>query len=136
MDIKQKIIEFQKNEKFMEFIRFCIVGVIATGIDACIYYIVRLFTIYQIALVCGYTISLIANYFMTMFWTFKEKPNIKNAIGVVIAHLFNLFVVRMSLMYIFVSLIGLNDKIAYVPTLFISMVTNFIFVRFAVKKFS
>lgn len=117
-----------------EFFRFCIVGAFATLIDVAVFYIVRQFACYQIALVSGYVLSLIVNYFLTVMWTFEQKPTMKNALGVFVAHMINLFVVRMSLMYLFVVMMGMNDRIAYVPTLLISMVTNFIVVRFFVKR--
>lgn len=128
------ILEDRLTPQMKEFIRFCIVGAFATLIDAAVFYIVRQFACYQVALVSGYVLSLIVNYFLTVLWTFKQKPTMKNALGVLVAHMINLFVVRMSLMYLFVDMIGINDRIAYVPTLLISMVTNFIFVRFFVKR--
>ncbi|MDO4992131.1 MAG: GtrA family protein [Prevotellaceae bacterium] len=125
---------YESDPKVGEFIRFCIVGVIATALDACIFYLVRMFASYQISLVSGYCISLIVNYLLTIYWTFKKKPSAGNLMGVIAAHMFNLFVVRMSLMWIFVDMAGIPDRIAYVPTLLISMVTNFLVVRFAVNK--
>ena len=122
------------HPKYGEFLRFCIVGVIATALDAGIFYLVRLFASYQIALVSGYCLSLIVNYLLTIYWTFKKKPTTGNLVGVIAAHMFNLFVVRMSLMWLFVNMAGIPDRIAYIPTLLISMVTNFLVVRFAVNK--
>lgn len=122
------------NSKKAEFVRFCIVGVIATALDAGIFYLVRLFASYQVALVSGYCLSLIVNYLLTIYWTFKKKPSTGNLFGVIAAHMFNLFVVRFSLMWIFVNLAEIPDRIAYIPTLMISMVTNFLVVRFAVNK--
>ena len=117
-----------------EFLKFCVVGAVCTLLDAAVFYIVRNFASYQISLVSGYLLSLIVNYFLTIYWTFGSRPSIKNAIGIIAAHLFNLFVVRMSLMYIFVDMMGLNDRIAYLPTLAISVVTNFIIIKFIVNK--
>lgn len=125
---------YSGNSKSAEFIRFCIVGVIATALDAAIFYLVRMFASYQIALVSGYCLSLIVNYLLTIYWTFKKKPSTGNLFGVIAAHMFNLFVVRMSLMWLFVNVAGIPDRIAYIPTLLISMVTNFLVVRFAVNK--
>ena len=116
-----------------EFIRFCIVGGVCTGIDAGIFYLVRLFAPYQVALVCGYLFSLIVNYFLTIYWTFRTKPTMSNAVGVVAAHLFNLFVVRMGLMVMFVEYLSIPDKWAYIPTLIISVITNFLIVKLAIK---
>lgn len=121
-------------EKYGEFIRFCIVGVICTALDAVIFYAVRNFASYQVSLISGYILSLIANYFLTIYWTFKVKSSAKNAIGVVVAHLFNLFVVRMSLMWVFTSILLLDDRIAYIPTLLISVITNFVIVKLVINK--
>ena len=124
------------SPKFYEFIRFCIVGAFATILDAAIFYTVIRFASYRTALVCGYLISLIANYFLTVLWTFKKKPSKKNALGVLIAHLLNLFVVRMGLMFMFINKVGIDDDLAYIPTLAISTITNFFVVRFFVYSFS
>ncbi len=129
-----RIKEWLNRDAVKELIRFCIVGVLCTALDSAIFYTVRLFAPYQVALVAGYLLSLIANYFLTIYWTFQSKPNTKNAVGIVAAHLFNLFVVRMGLMYCFVNLLGISDKIAYIPTLLISVITNFIIIKFIVKK--
>lgn len=126
--------EWLSHDAVKELIRFCIVGVVCTLLDSAIFYMVRLFAPYQVALVSGYLLSLIANYFLTVYWTFKTKPSKGNAIGIVAAHLFNLFVVRMGLMYCFVELMGISDKIAYIPTLLISVITNFIIIKFIVNR--
>lgn len=123
------------DPRLAEFFRFCVVGVICTLLDAAIFYLVINWTPYEVALVSGYCISLIVNYLLTVTWTFKQKATKKNAVGVIAAHLINLFIVRMGLMHIFVAM-GLTDRQAYIPTLLISMVTNFVLVRYAVKKFS
>ena len=107
--------------KLQQFIRFCLVGGLCTIIDALLFYTIRNFTSYEIALVVGYLSGLIINYILTIYWTFKSNPSIKNAIGIVSAHLFNLFIVRMGLMYIFVNIISWSDKISYLPTLGISI---------------
>lgn len=122
------------NSRTVEFIRFCIVGGVCTGIDAAIYYLVRGFASYQVALVSGYLLSLIVNYFLTVYWTFKAKASVSNAVGIIAAHLFNLFVVRMGLMFLFVQLLSISDHVAYVPTLFISVFSNFIIVKQVVNK--
>ena len=121
------------EQLILQFIRFCVVGLICTLIDAAIYYTVLKFASYRIALVAGYLLSLTVNYFLTIFWTFKTRPSKTNALGVFFAHLLNLFVVRMGLMGLFVGIIGLTEQLAYLPTLAISMITNFIILRFLIK---
>lgn len=116
------------------FLRFCIVGGICTGIDAVIFYSLLNLLGYQISLICGYLLSLVVNYFLTIFWTFEAKPNLYNAIGIVASHLFNLFVVRMGLMWLFVEHFGLKENISYIPTLIISVITNYMIIKYVVKK--
>ena len=124
------------DSRYASFLRFCIVGAVCTALDAAIFYLMRSYVPYRIALVTGYVLSLVVNYFLTVYWTFKSSPTVRNAIGIVAAHLFNLFIVRMGLMYLFVDLIGMSDSIAYLPTLVISVVTNFVIVKFVVEKSS
>jgi MFS superfamily sulfate permease-like transporter len=47
--------------------------------------------------------------------------------------MFNLFIVRMGLMLLFVELLGLRDSIAYIPMAVISAVTNYLVIRTVVK---
>lgn len=126
--------KMELRRKYKEFLRFCIVGAFCTCIDAAIFYVLRTFVAYQISLVSAYVLSLILNYFLTVYWTFKMKSNVKNIIGIVLAHLFNLFIVRMGLMRLFIDTIGINDKVAYLPTLLISIVTNFMIVKLVIYK--
>lgn len=116
-----------------QFIRFCIVGGICAMIDAAIFYIVRLFAPYQVALISGYLISLCVNYLLTVYWTFRTGTSVLNLVGIIGAHMFNLFVVRMGLMHIFVEWLGLRDSIAYLPMAAISAVTNYLVIRTVVK---
>ena len=102
-------------------------------IDAAIFYVVRLFAPYQVALISGYLISLCVNYLLTVYWTFHTKSSALNFVGIVGAHMFNLFIVRMGLMMLFVEILGLKDSIAYIPMAVISAVTNYIVIRTVVK---
>ena len=122
------------NKKEMgQFIRFCIVGGTCAMIDAAIFYVVRLFAPYQVALISGYLISLCVNYLLTVYWTFRTQSSVRNLVGIVGAHMFNLFVVRMGLMLLFVELMGLSDSIAYLPMAVISAVTNYLIIRAVVN---
>ena len=128
-----KIRELLGNKEMQQFIRFCIVGGTCALIDAAVFYIVRLFAPYQIALVSGYLISLCVNYFLTVYWTFQTKPAALNFVGIIGAHMFNLFIVRMGLMLLFVEVLDLKDSIAYIPMAIISAVTNYHVIRWVVK---
>ena len=129
-----KVKKIINHNETRQFVRFCIVGGICAMIDAAVFYIVRLFAPYQIALVSGYLISLSVNSFLTVYWTFKTTPSAQNLVGIIGAHMFNLFVVRMGLMYLFVEVFGLADSIAYIPMAIISAVTNFLVIRTVVNR--
>lgn len=120
-------------KKHSEFIRFCIVGSLCALIDAIVFYIFNSFTNYRISLVVGYSCGLIVNYILTVLWTFKVRPSISNAVGVVLAHFINLFVVRMLCMSLLVDYFDLSEKIAYIPTVVISVIVNFLMVKFAIR---
>ena len=124
----------KSSPKAAEFVRFCIVGVVATLIDAAVFFVANQYVSYMIALVTAYFISLVFNYIFTILWTFKQKPSTKNAVAVVFAHLFNLFVVRWGLMFLFVSLLTYKESLSYILTLSFSTISNFIVVRYVVKK--
>ena len=129
-----KVKRIVNKDETRQFVRFCIVGSICFLIDAAVYYVVRRFAPYQVALVSSYLVSLCFNYFLTIYWTFKTTPSIQNLVGVIGAHLFNLFVVREGLMWLFVEVFEIDDSIAYIPMAIISAVTNFLVIRFVVRK--
>lgn len=124
------------DAKHREFIRFCIVGAVCTALDTVIFYSLSTVVPYQVALVSGYIISLVFNYLLTIYWTFRSHFTVKNATGIILAHIFNLFVVRMGLMWFFTTFVQMSDNIAFIPTLAISVLTNFIIIRFIVRKFN
>lgn len=128
-----KIAELLKKKEIQQFIRFCIVGGTCALIDATIFYVVRLFAPYLVALISGYILSLCVNYLLTIYWTFQTRSSILNLVGIVGAHLFNLFVVRMGIMVFLVEVLDLKDSIAYLPMAAISAVTNYFVVRAVVR---
>lgn len=124
----------KQNPKSIEFVKFCIIGCICTTIDAGIFYAIHSSTGYRIAMICGFCISIIFNYLLNTYWSFKAKPTISNIVGFLVAHCLNIFFVRISLMWLFVDLLQITDGIAYIPTLLISTVTNFLIIRFIMKR--
>ncbi len=129
-----KLIANNTMRNIAEFIRFCIVGVIATGIDAVLFYAAKTIVPYQVALVIGYLMSLTVNYYLTTKWTFRVKQTLTNLVGILSVHLVNLFIVRMGLMFLFVRQMGLDSNVAYVPMLIISVLFSFIAIKILIHK--
>lgn len=119
----------EDRPKLHQFLRFCIVGIICTAIDAGVYYSLYRWTGYQIAMISGFFLSLGINYLLNTYWSFQQKPSVRTAIGVFTAHCLNIFVVRMALMWLFIHLVGLDEGTAFVPTLMISVMTNFLIIK-------
>ena len=120
------------KETARQFVRFVVVGCVCTMTDMILFYVLRLFMPYQPAMIAGYLTSLTVNYLLTVYWTFSTEASVRNLVGIVMVHLFNLFVVRMGLMYVFVRLLAMDDRVAFVPTLVISSVASFFLVRMVV----
>lgn len=119
----------------IQFIRFCIVGAFATAVDAGLFYILRQWVPYQLSMIISYSLSLCVNIVLTLLWTFGICMNIRNALKIAVVHLFNLFVVRFGLMALFVTGMNINDKVAFLPTLFISVITNFVIIKAVIHGF-
>ncbi len=117
------------KESVRQFVRFIIVGCICTMTDMVLFYVLRMFVPYQQAMIAGYLTSLTINYLLTVYWTFGTQASIRNLVGIVLVHLFNLFVVRMGLMYVFVRQMAMDDRVAFVPTLVISSLVVFFMIR-------
>ena len=132
--------QIRTSQKLREFIRFAIVGVLATGIHYGIYLLLLwLYDIEQdettyadIAYTIGYVLSFLANYYMTAHFTFKEKTTAKNGIGFGGAHFVN-YCLHIVLFNFFLWL-GLSRELAPLAVLAIAVPTNFVLVRFVFRK--
>ena len=116
---KHRLYEFIRSVKFQEFLRFSIVGGVCTLIDVGIFYLSYSSLGYRLAIIAGFAVSVGVNYILNIYWSFKEKPTVKNAIGLLMVHLLNIFVIRITLMWIFVDHIMLPESVAYIPTILI-----------------
>ena len=72
--------------KLFEFIRFVLVGLTATGVHYGIYYLLMRYINYNFSYSIGYFIALILNFYLSAYFTFKEKPTWGKMIGMAGAH--------------------------------------------------
>lgn len=61
-----------------EFIRFGVVGVLATALHYGIYYFLQSFINVNVAYTTGYVISFIVNFYLTSYFTFGTTPSWKS----------------------------------------------------------
>ena len=131
MLIKEKLPLFLQRLLNFEFIRFGIVGVIATAIHYGIYYLLLNILNVNISYTIGYVISWCCNFFLSSRFTFKSKANIKKGVGFALSHLVNYFL-HMLFLNLFLH-IGVSDTIAPIFVYCCVIPINFVLVRTVFK---
>lgn len=119
-------------KRFPEFIRFVMVGVLATALHYGIYFLLQRFVNVNIAYTLGYALSFIANFYLTAYFTFGKKPSWSKAFGFGGAHLFN-YLLHIGLLNT-VLWLGLSKTLAPIPVFAIAIPVNFLLVRFVFKR--
>ncbi|MCD8091608.1 MAG: GtrA family protein [Bacteroides sp.] len=121
----------ERLKQLPEFIRFVIVGTIATALHYGLYFVLQQVINVNVAYSIGYIVSFIANFYLTAFFTFRKKPSWKKAIGFGGAHLVN-YLLHMGLLNLFLWS-GLSKVLAPIPVFAIAIPVNFLLVRFVFK---
>ncbi len=115
----------------IEFVRFVIVGFIATALHYGVYYILLCFINANLAYSAGYLVSLFCNFYLSSVFTFNSKANAKKGIGFVCSHFIN-YLLQMLFLTIFLHL-GLPEKIAPIPVFCCVFPINYLLVRTVFK---
>lgn len=124
--------------KTREFIRWAMVGAVATAIHYGIYLLLKEFVFpsselwVNAAYTIGYIVSFFGNFFLSAYFTFKEKPSIKKGFGFGLAHLVN-YLLHILFLNIFLWL-GVSANIAPIFVYVIVVPINFLMVRFVFKR--
>lgn len=121
----------EHKDKIYEFLRFCIVGTIAAGIHYGIYCLLQMYIEVNIAYTVGYLTSLVCNFFLTSYITFRRSPSVKKAAGFGLSHLVN-YLLHIFLFNAFLQ-IGVPRLIAPIFVLMIAVPTNFVLLRWVFK---
>ena len=115
----------------MEFIRFGIVGVVATAIHYGIYYILLKYINVNIAYTVGYLISFCINFWLSAKFTFKTEATAKRGVGFTLSHLVNY---GLQLLVLNVSVfLGISKALAPIPVYLICVPINFLLLRLVFK---
>lgn len=119
--------------KWIEAVRFCLVGGIATIVHYGFYLLLNLWIWTWLAYTIGYALSFVMNYALTNYFTFKTKPSVKNGIGFALSHCVN-YGLHIGLLELFLWL-GVVDWLAPIPVYCIVIPINFLLVRFVFKRY-
>lgn len=116
----------------IEFIRFGIVGVIATAVHYGIYYVLLSVINPNVAFTIGYLLSFFMNFWLSAKFTFKAEATAKRGVGFALSHLVN-YGLQMIVLNVSLKL-GVPETLAPVPVYLICIPVNFLLVRFVFKK--
>ena len=114
-----------------EFIRFGVVGVLATALHYGIYYFLQDLINVKVEYTTGYVRICVVNFYLTSYFTFGTPPSWKKLVGMGGAHLVN-YLLHIILLNVFLYL-GVSKAWAPVPVFAIAIPVNFLFVRFVFK---
>lgn len=114
-----------------EFIRFGIVGAVATALHYGLYYLLQKHLESNIAYTIGYVVSFIVNFYLTSYFTFGTKPSWVKLVGMGGAHATN-YLLHIVLFNLFLYL-GTPKVWAPLPVFAIAIPVNFLLVRFVFK---
>ena len=118
--------------RYGEFIRFGIVGIMATGIHYGVYLLLNCIMVPWLAYSLGYVVSFLCNFYLSSIFTFKSKASVKKGIGFGVSHGIN-YLLHITLLSIFLRL-GIAENIAPIPVFIIVIPINFLLVRFVFKS--
>ena len=130
--LASKIKRLYASPKFREFVRFAIVGLVATGIHYGIYCLLNLFVNVNVAYTIGYVVSWMANLYLTAHFTFKSTLSFKKGVGFAVSHLVN-YLLHMVFLNFFLF-IGLSEEIAPLFVFAFVIPINFLLVRFVFRS--
>ena len=115
-----------------EFIRFVIVGVIATGIHYGVYFLLNKVLPVNPSYAAGYVISFFCNFYLSSRFTFKRDATVVRGIGFALSHVVN-FTLHMVLLNLFIFL-GLHKNLAPIPVYAICVPVNYLLVRLVFNR--
>lgn len=120
------------RQTIYEFVRFGIVGGLATLLHYGIYLLLSMNLDVNVSYAIGYIISFLANFYLTAYFTFKKAPSWKKGIGFAGAHVVN-FLIHMGLLNLFLWM-GIPAWCAPIPVFAVAIPVNFLLVRFVFKN--
>ena len=136
--VKDLVTKLAEDARSGEFVRFVIVGLIATGIHYGIYLLlIKLIPIERtlwtnIAYALGYLISWCCNLWLTAHFTFRESITLGKGIGFAVCHLIN-FGLHILFLNVFLWM-GVSETWAPIPVYCLVVPINFILVRTVFKR--
>ncbi len=126
----------EQKKGFMQFVKFCLVGVSNTAISLAVYYIFVLINkdLYIVGNAVGFIVSVLNSYFWNSKFVFKkEDERTKTIVKTFLAYGTNL-IIGTALLYLFVEICNMSEFVAPLLNLIITIPLNYILNKFWVMK--
>lgn len=125
------------DDRRAEFLRFCIVGGIATLLHYAIYLLLQKTIMTRgawlsVAYTLGYGLSLVANFFLTTYFTFRSNASTARAAGFGLSHVVN-YTLQIALFNLFVWL-GVWNELAPLCAMAIALPVNYALLHLIYKR--
>ncbi len=115
------------NERFLQFVRFCIIGTLSAATHYAIYFLLQLWIDLNVAYTAGYIISFVGNFYLTNYFTFRTRPSWGKFFGFACSHSLN-YVLHIVLFNLFLWM-GVHRLIAPPLVMLIAMLVQFSVLR-------
>ena len=124
--------------KYRSAVRFVLVGVLGTGLQYGIYYLllgifrsqfpgVGILT--SVAFTVGFVMEMVCNYFMTSFYTFRVAPSLKNIGGFLMGRALN-YVIQLLFLYVMIWLHMSEEWAGLVAIMLAGVINYFVLLPF------
>lgn len=123
------------KETKQQILRFVIVGAIATAIQYAVYFFICLVSHTRLwlnlAMTVGYVVSMVCNFYLTTYFTFRSKASVRRATGFGVSHAVNYTL--QILFFNFFSLLGVHRLVAPILAMSLAVPVNFMILRYVYK---
>ncbi len=123
---------FRMKQLAATFVRFGLVGVLATALHYGLYYLLHFLMGANAAFTLAYVLSFVVNFYLTSYFTFGTSPSWRRLAGMCGAHGVN-YLLQMGLLNFFLWT-GVSEVWAPLPVYAIAVPVNFILVRFVFTR--
>ena len=134
MDVKQIVTQLWYSPRWGEVLRFGIVGVVATLIQYGTYYLLNQCVGWgaNASITIGYMVSVVCNFFLSNYFTFKTRPTFKKGVGFALSHCLN-YVLQILFLNLYIGW-GISESWAPLPMFATVVPINFLLVRLVLKS--
>ena len=115
-------------KNFIQFVKFCLVGLSNTAISFGIYYIFLFIDtkLYIVGNIVGFVVSVLNSYFWNSRYVFKKRDEKRKTIVKTFAAYGTNLVIGTLLLYVLVDIAGISEYIAPIINLFITVPINYL----------